>query len=133
MGKKLEIFLVYLKLGLTSFGGPVAHLGYFREEFIVKRKWLKEQGYADVVALCQFLPGPTSSQVGFVIGLLRGGISGGLIAWLAFTGPSVLLMFCFVLLLNNLCFLKEACALIRKPPITLETTIIPLSAKTLSD
>ena len=95
MGKKLEIFLVYLKLGLTSFGGPVAHLGYFREEFIVKRKWLKEQGYADVVALCQFLPGPTSSQVGFVIGLLRGGISGGLIAWLAFTGPSVLLMFCF--------------------------------------
>jgi chromate transporter len=88
-----EVFLAFLKLGLTSFGGPIAHLGYFREEFVVRRRWLTEAGYADLVALCQFLPGPASSQVGFTIGLTRGGgLLGGLAAWLAFTLPSAVLL-----------------------------------------
>ena len=68
-----EVFWVFLRLGLTSFGGPVAHLGYFRDEFVVRRRWLTEQSYADLVALCQFLPGPASSQVGMALGLMRGG------------------------------------------------------------
>lgn len=72
-GNPTEIFLVFLKLGLTSFGGPIAHLGYFRDELVVWRKWLNEQGYANLVAPCQFLPGPASSQVGFAMGLLRAG------------------------------------------------------------
>ncbi|MBZ9678160.1 chromate efflux transporter [Mesorhizobium sp. ES1-1] len=93
-----EIFAVFLRLGLTSFGGPVAHLGYFREEFVGRRKWLDEAGYADLVALCQFLPGPASSQVGFSIGVLRGnGLLGGLAAWAGFTLPSALLLFAFAL------------------------------------
>ena len=71
------IFLVFLKLGLTSFGGPVAHLGFFREEFVQRRRWLTEESYADLVALCQFLPGPASSQVGYAIGLRQGGTLGG--------------------------------------------------------
>ena len=87
-----EIFLVALKLGLTSFGGPVAHLGYFHDEYIRRRKWLSESSYADLVALCQFLPGPASSQLGFSIGLLRGGLLGGFLAWLGFTLPSAILM-----------------------------------------
>lgn len=87
-----EIFLVFLRLGLTSFGGPVAHLGYFREAFVVRRKWIDEAAYADLVALCQFLPGPASSQVGFALGLKRGGAMGGLAAWLGFTAPSAVLM-----------------------------------------
>ena len=87
-----EVFLAFLKLGLTSFGGPIAHLGYFREELVVRRRWINEEGYADLVALCQFLPGPASSQVGFALGLLRGGPLGALTAWTAFTLPSALLL-----------------------------------------
>ena len=87
------IFLAYLRLGCTSFGGPIAHLGYFREEFVVRRKWLDDATFTDIVGLCQFLPGPASSQVGFAIGLLRGGALGALAAWTAFTLPSALLMF----------------------------------------
>jgi chromate transporter len=93
-----EIFAAFLKLGLTSFGGPIAHLGYFRAEFVERRKWLNESSYADIVALCQFLPGPASSQVGFTLGILRGnGLLGGLAAWSAFTLPSALIMFAFAL------------------------------------
>jgi chromate transporter len=93
-----EVFAVFLKLGLTSFGGPIAHLGYFRDEFVQRRKWLDEAGYADLVALCQFLPGPASSQVGFSIGVLRGkGLLGGLAAWAGFTLPSALLLFAFAI------------------------------------
>jgi chromate transporter len=87
------IFLAYLRLGCTSFGGPIAHLGYFRDEFVVRRKWLDDATFTDIVGLCQFLPGPASSQVGFTIALLRGGTLGALAAWLAFTLPSALLMF----------------------------------------
>ena len=86
---------VFLRLGLTAFGGPVAHLGYFREEFVVRRQWLDEAAYADLVALCQFLPGPASSQVGMAIGLLRGGPRGALAAWLGFTLPSALALILF--------------------------------------
>ncbi len=90
-----EVFGAFLKLGLTSFGGPIAHLGYFREEFVVRRRWIEEADYADLVALCQFLPGPASSQVGFSLGLLRGGYLGALAAWCAFTLPSALLLVLF--------------------------------------
>ena len=86
------IFLVFLRLGLTSFGGPIAHIGYFRDEFVERRKWFTDQAYAQLVALCQFLPGPSSSQVGMGIGLSRAGYSGCLAAWLGFTLPSALLM-----------------------------------------
>src|SRR6476469_10984327 len=93
-----EIFATFLKLGLTSFGGPIAHLGYFRDELVVRRKWLDDSAYADLVALCQFLPGPASSQVGFCLGILRGnGLWGGLAAWFAFTMPSALILFAFAL------------------------------------
>ena len=85
-----EIFRTFLLLGLTSFGGPAAHLGYFRSEFVEKRRWLNDQAYADLVTLCQFLPGPASSQVGFGLGLMRGGLPGALAAWVAFTLPSAL-------------------------------------------
>ena len=91
-GKWIEIFGAFLKLGLTSFGGPIAHLGYFQNEFVVRRKWLDAQAFADLVALCQFLPGPASSQVGFALGLSRGGLLGGCVAWLGFTMPSALLL-----------------------------------------
>jgi len=91
----LEILAIFLRLGCTSFGGPVAHLGYFRNEFVSRRRWLSEQAFADLVALCQFLPGPASSQVGFCIGLGRGGIPGGLSAWLGFTAPSAAVMIAF--------------------------------------
>ncbi len=95
-GNVAEVFLAFLKLGLTSFGGPIAHLGYFRAEFVERRKWLSESSYADVVALCQFLPGPASSQVGFALGILRGnGLLGGLAAWFAFTMPSAIILFAF--------------------------------------
>ncbi|GLQ10297.1 chromate transporter [Devosia yakushimensis] len=87
-----EVFLAFLKLGLTSFGGPIAHLGYFRDELVSRRRWIDEQGYADLVALCQFLPGPASSQVGFALGLWRGGPLGALAAWAAFTLPSAILL-----------------------------------------
>jgi chromate transporter len=91
----MEIFLVFLRLGLTSFGGPTAHIGYFREAFVEKRKWLTDSEYADLVALCQFLPGPASSQVGFAVGLRRGGWLGGAAAWLGFTLPSALALVIF--------------------------------------
>ena len=87
-----RVFLVFLRLGLTSFGGPVAHLGYFRDEFVQRRQWLSERSYADLVALCQFLPGPASSQVGMALGLLRAGLPGALAAWLGFTLPSALVL-----------------------------------------
>ncbi|WP_338661905.1 chromate efflux transporter [Pararoseomonas sp. SCSIO 73927] len=90
-----EVFLAFLRLGLTSFGGPVAHLGYFRAEFVARRRWLGEAAYAELVALCGFLPGPASSQVGFALGLLRGGPWGGLAAWAGFTLPSALLLVLF--------------------------------------
>jgi chromate transporter len=93
-----EVFAVFLRLGLTSFGGPVAHLGYYREALVIRRRWLDETAYADLVALCQFLPGPASSQVGFSLGVLRGnGLLGGLAAWFAFTMPSALIMFAFAI------------------------------------
>ena len=84
------IFLIFLRLGLTSFGGPVAHLGYFRAEFVTRRRWLSERSYADLMALCQFLPGPASSQVGIALGLSQAGYRGALAAWLGFTLPSAL-------------------------------------------
>ncbi|MEH2469160.1 chromate transporter [Nitrobacteraceae bacterium AZCC 2161] len=94
-GRAGEVFAAFLKLGLTSFGGPIAHLGYFRNEFVERRKWLEEQSYADLVALCQFLPGPASSQVGIAIGLSRAGYLGALAAWTAFTLPSALILVLF--------------------------------------
>jgi chromate transporter len=95
IGSAREVFGAFLKLGLSSFGGPVAHLGYFRDEFVARRRWLDEAGYADLVALCQFLPGPASSQVGFALGLMRAGPPGALAAWVGFTLPSALLMLGF--------------------------------------
>jgi chromate transporter len=91
-GNPAEVFLAFLKLGLTSFGGPVAHLGYFRDELVLRRRWLSEAAYADLVALCQFLPGPASSQVGFALGLMRSGWLGAAAAFLAFTLPSALIL-----------------------------------------
>ena len=90
-----EVFAAFLRLGLTSFGGPIAHLGYFRTEFVERRRWLTERAYVDLVALSQFLPGPASSQTGFAIGLMRGGYLGGLAAWTAFTLPSAVLLLLF--------------------------------------
>jgi chromate transporter len=94
-GSASEVLRVFLRLGLTSFGGPVAHLGYFRTELVERRRWLDEAAYADIVALCQFLPGPASSQTGISIGILRAGLPGGLCAWLGFTAPSALAMILF--------------------------------------
>src|SRR5439155_13460664 len=94
-GSWREVLGAFLRLGLTSFGGPVAHLGYFREEFVTRRRWLDDRSYADLVALCQFLPGPASSQVGIAVGLLRAGYAGALAAWTGFTLPSALAMVLF--------------------------------------
>jgi len=95
-GNAAEVLAVFLRLGLTSFGGPIAHLGYFRDELVLRRRWIDEDGYGDLVALGQFLPGPASSQVGFALGVLRGkGLLGGLAAWLGFTLPSALILFTF--------------------------------------
>ncbi len=91
----LRVFLIFLKLGLTSFGGPIAHLGYLRSEFVERRKWLEAGAYADLVALCQFLPGPASSQVGIALGALRAGLRGAFAAWLGFTLPSAAIMIAF--------------------------------------
>ncbi|HLG49183.1 MAG TPA: chromate efflux transporter [Reyranella sp.] len=91
----LKVFLIFLRLGLTSFGGPVAHLGFFRAEFVGRRRWLSEEHYADIVALSQFLPGPASSKVGIMIGVMRAGIPGALAAWLGFTSPSALALIAF--------------------------------------
>lgn len=90
-----EVFTTFLKLGLTSFGGPIAHLGYFREEFVVRKKWLDDRVYADLVALCQFTPGPASSKVGIGIGLAKAGLPGAFAAWLAFTMPSAFALLLF--------------------------------------
>ena len=94
-GSLLEVLTASTRLGLTSFGGPIAHLGYFRDEYVVRRKWIDEQSYADLVALCQFLPGPASSQVGIGLGIIRAGLLGGLIAWLGFTLPSAIALMLF--------------------------------------
>ncbi len=91
----LEVLLIFLRLGCSCFGGPIAHLGYFRAEFVQRRQWLSDRAYVDLVALCQFLPGPASSQTGFGIGLMRGGLLGGLAAWIGFTMPSAVLMVLF--------------------------------------
>src|SRR6185369_1903872 len=94
-GNAREVLAVFLQLGLTSFGGPIAHLGYFHDEFVVRRRWLDEKTYADLVALCQFLPGPASSQVGIAIGLSRAGYLGSLAAWFGFTLPSAVALVLF--------------------------------------
>ena len=91
----VQIFLIFLRLGCTSFGGPIAHLGFFRDEFVGRRKWMEERAYADLVALCQFLPGPASSQVGIGVGLSRGGLPGAVAAWSGFTMPSALALIAF--------------------------------------
>ena len=101
MFKATEILRTSLVLGLTSFGGPAAHIGYFREEYVKKKKWLDDKMYADIVALCQFLPGPASSQVGIAIGLMRGGLLGGVLSWIGFTLPSVLLLMAFAWLISS--------------------------------
>ncbi|WP_175615472.1 chromate efflux transporter [Piscibacillus halophilus] len=93
----LEILFVATRLGLTSFGGPVAHLAYFQEEYIKRKKWLDDKTYADLIALCQFLPGPASSQVGISIGMIRGGVLGGILAWIGFTLPSVVALILFAM------------------------------------
>ena len=96
-GSPAEVFRVFLKLGLTSFGGPVAHIGYFRSEFVARRKWIPDDTFADLLALCQFLPGPASSQLGIAIGTCRAGYLGGLAAWIAFTLPSAVALVLFAL------------------------------------
>src|SRR5918911_598167 len=100
-GSALEVLGVSTRLGLTSFGGPIAHLGYFRAEYVVRRRWLDERTYADLVALCQFLPGAASSKLGMSIGILRAGPLGGLIAWLGFTLPSAAALTAVALLLSD--------------------------------
>ena len=97
-----QLFLIFLKLGLTSFGGPIAHIAYFRDEFVTRRRWLTDHSYADLVALCQFLPGPASSQVGLAIGLSRGGYTGAIVAWVGFTFPSALVLVLFAMSLSSL-------------------------------
>ena len=94
-GSPLEVLRVFFKLGVSSFGGPIAHIGYYREEFVVRRRWLDEQAFVDLVALCQFLPGPASSQIGFSVGLMRAGYGGALAAWTGFTLPSAILLVLF--------------------------------------
>ena len=102
MHRALEVLAAATRLGLTSFGGPVAHLGYFRQEYVERRRWIDEQTYVDLVALCQFLPGPASSQVGIAIGILRAGLLGGLAAWVGFTLPSALALTLFALGIRGL-------------------------------
>jgi len=94
-GSSLEVLRAFLGLGLTSFGGPIAHVGYFRDEFVARRRWIDEHAFADLLGLCQFLPGPASSQVAFAIGLIRAGFAGALAAWIGFTLPSALAMVLF--------------------------------------
>jgi chromate transporter len=90
-----EVLRIFLRLGCTSFGGPIAHLGYFRTEFVARRQWLDEVHYADLVALCQFLPGPASSRVAVSLGILRAGLAGGIAAWIGFSAPSALALVAF--------------------------------------
>jgi len=94
-GNFLEVLAIFTRLGLTSFGGPVAHLGYFREEIVIRRKWVDERTYGDLIGLCQFLPGPASSQAGISLGIIRAGLLGGLMAWVGFTLPSAILLTLF--------------------------------------
>ena len=101
-GSAGEVLLIFLKLGLSCFGGPIAHIGYFRDEFVARRKWLDERTFADLVGLCQFLPGPASSQVGFSIGLMRAGALGAAAAWTGFTLPSAILLVLFAYGAGNL-------------------------------
>jgi chromate transporter len=101
-GSPLEVLIVATRLGLTSFGGPIAHLGYFREEYVNRRRWVDEATYADLVALCQFLPGPASSQVGIGLGIIRAGLLGGIMAWIGFTLPSAIALMLFGLGVQNL-------------------------------
>jgi chromate transporter len=108
LGPAVEVLRIFFRLGLTSFGGPVAHLGYFREEFVVRRGWLDEPTYTDIVALCQFLPGPASSQVGMTIGMLRAGLLGAFCAWLGFTTPSAVALIVFAYGITRLGDLREA-------------------------
>uniref|UniRef100_E6QT12 Chromate transporter n=1 Tax=mine drainage metagenome TaxID=410659 RepID=E6QT12_9ZZZZ len=91
----LSLFLIFLRLGLTAFGGPIAHLAYFRQEFVARRQWLSEHAYAELVAFCQFTPGPASSKVGMLLGLSRGGFAGALAAWMGFTLPSAVALVWF--------------------------------------
>ncbi|MEX2535563.1 MAG: chromate efflux transporter [Trueperaceae bacterium] len=107
-GSFFEVLAVFTKLGLTSFGGPVAHLGYFHDELIERRKWMDEESYADLVALCQFLPGPASSQVGIGLGISRAGIPGGFAAWLGFTLPSALALIAFAFGVTSIGDVSEA-------------------------
>ncbi|HLU82805.1 MAG TPA: chromate transporter, partial [Trueperaceae bacterium] len=99
---------MFTRLGLTSFGGPVAHLGYFHDELVERRQWLSEEEYADLVALCQFLPGPASSQVGIGLGISRAGLAGGLAAWLGFTLPSALALMAFAFGVSTLADVSSA-------------------------
>lgn len=96
-----SVFIIFLRLGLTSFGGPIAHLGYFRDEFVTRRRWLSDRSYADLVALCQFLPGPASSQVGIALGLSRSGYAGAVAAWAGFSLPSAIALILFALTISN--------------------------------
>ena len=95
VARAFEVLLVALRLGLTSFGGPVAHIGYFRDEYVTRRRWLDDAAYADLVALCQLLPGPASSQVGIAVGMHRAGLPGGIAAWVGFTAPSAAALILF--------------------------------------
>src|SRR5919201_1946060 len=100
-GSALEVLGVASRLGVTCFGGPVAHLGYFRDEYVKRRQWVDEETYADLIALCQTLPGPASSQVGISLGIIRAGLPGGLAAWLGFTLPSAIAMVVFALVVQG--------------------------------
>jgi chromate transporter len=97
----LQVGWTALQLGLTSFGGPVAHIGYFRQAYVVHKRWLTDEEFGDLTALCQFLPGPASSQLGIAIGIQRAGMFGGLLAWLGFTLPSALLLIAFAIFMQN--------------------------------
>ena len=101
-GTAAEVLSAFLALGFTSFGGPVAHIGYFRNEFVTRRRWLEEHAFADLVALSQFLPGPASSKLGFSLGLLRAGYLGGIAAWIGFTLPSALMLVLFAMWAGSL-------------------------------
>src|SRR6476661_6621027 len=106
-----EVFMAFLRLGLTSFGGPVAHIGYFRSEFVERRRWLDDRSYSDLVALCQFLPGPASSQVGMAIGFARARWAGALLAWVGFTAPSAIALVVFGLGVSGWAGLADSGAL----------------------
>jgi chromate transporter len=107
-GSFMEVLAIFTRLGLTSFGGPIAHLGYYRTEFVERRRWIDDQSFADIVALCQFLPGPSSSQVAMSIGILRAGTLGALASWIGFTMPSAILMILFAYGIGSLSGVEDA-------------------------